>query len=100
MPQGVRRNNKALSHLYKSSLPSLTELFPDWSQDDLIFVMDECQGDLHVAIARISEGIPRQVSMLFFSFFLTLSHLYRPCQPVGPSQVQETQTKETVRQTR
>ncbi|KAI7873474.1 uncharacterized protein EV154DRAFT_528109 [Mucor mucedo] len=56
-PAQGKRNNKSLSYLYKSSLPSLTELFPDWSQEDLIFVMDECQGDLHVAIARISEGI-------------------------------------------
>lgn len=58
MPPGRRNNNlKSLGHLYKTSLPSLTELFPDWSQDDLLFVMDECQGDLHVAITRISEGI-------------------------------------------
>lgn len=64
-PAQGKRNNKTLSHLYKSSLPSLTELFPDWSQDDLIFVMDECQGDLHVAIARISEGIS-----LYSSIFL------------------------------
>lgn len=56
-----RKNNnkndiKSLRQLYRSSLPSLTELFPNWSQDDLLFVMDECQGELDLAIIRISEG--------------------------------------------
>lgn len=47
---------RSLKNNYKTSLPSLTELFPDWSQEDLLFVMDECQGDLDLAITRISEG--------------------------------------------
>jgi hypothetical protein len=47
---------RSLRSNYRTSLPSLTELFPDWSQDDLLFVMDECQGDLDLAITRISEG--------------------------------------------
>ncbi|KAG2236808.1 hypothetical protein INT48_006992 [Thamnidium elegans] len=60
-----RKNNnkndiKSLRQLYRSSLPSLTELFPNWSQDDLLFVMDECQGELDLAIIRISEGHANQ----------------------------------------
>lgn len=47
---------KTLRNQYRASIPSLTELFPDYSQDDLLFVMDECQGDLDLAITRISEG--------------------------------------------
>jgi hypothetical protein len=57
----ARRSNKPndlkqFYKLYKKHLSTLTELFPDWSQDDLLFVMDECQGDVDLAIARISEG--------------------------------------------
>lgn len=47
---------RSLRNNYRTSLPSLQELFPDWSQEDLLFVMDECQGDLDLAITRISEG--------------------------------------------
>ena len=59
-----QRNNlndiKSLRAQYRQSLPSLTELFPEWSHNDLLFVMDECQGDLDLAITRISEGYANQ----------------------------------------
>lgn len=48
---------KSLRAQFRHSLSSLTELFPEWSQDDLLFVMDECQGDLDLAITRITEGL-------------------------------------------
>lgn len=62
---GVRQRNnlndiKSLRAQYRQALPSLTELFPDWSHNDLLFVMDECQGDLDLAITRISEGHANQ----------------------------------------
>lgn len=47
---------KTLKLRYKQYLSSLVELFPNWSQEDLLFVMDECQGDFDLAINRISEG--------------------------------------------
>ncbi|CAO0794759.1 unnamed protein product [Mucor circinelloides] len=59
-----QRNNlndiKSLRAQYRQALPSLTELFPEWSHNDLLFVMDECQGDLDLAITRISEGHANQ----------------------------------------
>ncbi|CEP07683.1 hypothetical protein [Parasitella parasitica] len=62
---GVRQRNntndiKSLRAKYKQALPSLTELFPEWSHNDLLFAMDECRGDLELAIARISEGHANQ----------------------------------------
>ena len=56
--QSTKNTNdiKTLRNQHRGALPSLTELFPDWSQDDLLFVMDECGGDLDLAITRISEG--------------------------------------------
>jgi hypothetical protein len=57
--QNKNHNNdlKSLRAQFRQSLSSLTELFPEWSQDDLLFVMDECQGDLDLAITRITEGL-------------------------------------------
>lgn len=39
-----------------ASLIQLTEVFPSWSQDDLLAVLNEAGGDVYVAISRISEG--------------------------------------------
>ncbi|KAI8391227.1 uncharacterized protein BYT42DRAFT_186551 [Radiomyces spectabilis] len=47
---------KTLKHLYRDHLATLRELFPDWSQEDLVFVMHEANGDLDLTIGRISEG--------------------------------------------
>jgi hypothetical protein len=53
---------------YFSQLQSLRELFSEsWNDDDLIAVLQEVNGDLEIAIARISEGVclcfrlPRQI---------------------------------------
>lgn len=62
--QNKNHNNNDLKSLraqFKLSLSSLTELFPEWSQDDLLFVMDECQGDLDLAITRITEGLYNRI---------------------------------------
>jgi len=52
---------------YSSQLSTLKELFPDWSDVDLIFALQECNGDLQTTIERISEGMS--------SILLTLSSL-------------------------
>ena len=36
---------------------SLKELFPDWADQDLRYVLDEAHGDIDLAITRISEGL-------------------------------------------
>lgn len=41
---------------YSSSLPALKELFPDWTEDDLVFALEDAGGDLESAIERITEG--------------------------------------------
>ncbi|KAI7906016.1 uncharacterized protein BX663DRAFT_498517 [Cokeromyces recurvatus] len=51
---------KSLRNQFKKAILPLKELFPEWSQDDLLFVMDECQGDLDLAITRITEGYANQ----------------------------------------
>ncbi|PWY92374.1 hypothetical protein BO70DRAFT_8299 [Aspergillus heteromorphus CBS 117.55] len=41
---------------YSDTLPMLNELFPDWTDEDLIFALEDADGDLEAAIDRISEG--------------------------------------------
>ncbi|KAI7879738.1 hypothetical protein K492DRAFT_80589 [Lichtheimia hyalospora FSU 10163] len=47
---------KKLKSRYSSQLATLRELFADWSDDDLLFALQEVEGDLDLAIDRISEG--------------------------------------------
>ncbi|KAL2867083.1 putative RNAPII degradation factor Def1 [Aspergillus lucknowensis] len=41
---------------YSDTIPMLKELFPDWTDEDLVFALDDANGDLEQAIDRISEG--------------------------------------------
>jgi hypothetical protein len=38
------------------SLSTIKELFPDWTDEDLVFALEDAEGDLEVAIERITEG--------------------------------------------
>ena len=41
---------------YSNQLETLKELFPDWTDDDLVFTLQETDGDLQSTIERITEG--------------------------------------------
>lgn len=41
---------------YADTLPMLKELFSDWSDEDLVFLLEDTDGDLEVAVGRITEG--------------------------------------------
>lgn len=47
---------KNLKAKYASQLATLKELFPEWSDDDLLFAIEDANGDLELAVDRISEG--------------------------------------------
>ncbi|KAJ1735825.1 RNAPII degradation factor [Coemansia biformis] len=47
---------KALHTKYSSSVKTLKELFPDWAEDDLLFALEETDGDLEDTINHIAEG--------------------------------------------
>jgi hypothetical protein len=46
-----------LKDKYASQLVMLSELFPAWNEDDLVAVIAELNGDLELAVNRISEGM-------------------------------------------
>lgn len=41
---------------YASSLPLLKEMFSDWSDEDLVFALEDADGVPEEAIDRITEG--------------------------------------------
>ncbi|ORZ26117.1 hypothetical protein BCR42DRAFT_401617 [Absidia repens] len=51
---------KTLKILYRQQLPTLRELFPGWSQEDLVAAIHEANGDLELTIGRIMEGHTNQ----------------------------------------
>ncbi|KAI8924049.1 hypothetical protein BC831DRAFT_467744 [Entophlyctis helioformis] len=52
--------SQRLKALYRSQLASLRDIFDTWSEPDLLAILDETQGDLDVAVSRISEGLAEQ----------------------------------------
>lgn len=45
-----------LKKKHSSSLSTIKELFPDWTDEDLIFALEDGDGDLETVIERITEG--------------------------------------------
>lgn len=45
-----------LKKMYASKLSTIKEMFPDWTDEDLVFALQETNGDLERTIDRISEG--------------------------------------------
>jgi hypothetical protein len=45
-----------LKRKYATDLPTLKELFPDWTDEDLVFALEDANGDLESAIEHITEG--------------------------------------------
>lgn len=45
-----------LKKMYAPNLSIIKEMFPDWTDEDLVFALQETNGDLEGTIDRISEG--------------------------------------------
>ena len=45
-----------LKKRYQAQLSTLKELFPDWTDADLVLAIEESDGDLQTTIEKISEG--------------------------------------------
>lgn len=41
---------------YADKLALLREMFPDWTDEDLLFALQEAGGEVELAVGRISEG--------------------------------------------
>ena len=49
---------RALRAKYPTQLAMLSELFPSWTDEDLLFVISESSGIVEVAVGRISGATP------------------------------------------
>ncbi|KAG2172667.1 hypothetical protein INT43_000014 [Umbelopsis isabellina] len=59
--QSSRGNDlKKLRAQYGTQLSTLRELFSDWSDEDLLFALQEADGDVELTAVRISEGWANQ----------------------------------------
>ncbi len=47
-----------LKKQYSSQLSTIKEMFPDWTDEDIVFALQETDGDLQSTIERITEGMP------------------------------------------
>ncbi|KAI9815280.1 MAG: RNAPII degradation factor [Pycnora praestabilis] len=45
-----------LKKLYSGKLSTVKEMFPDWTDEDIVFALQETNGDLEEAVERITEG--------------------------------------------
>ena len=47
---------RALRRKYAEKLTTIKEMFPTWSDEDILSLLSELNGSLEVAVTRISEG--------------------------------------------
>lgn len=45
-----------LKKLYGSKVGTIKEMFPDWTDADAVFALQETDGDLETAVERITDG--------------------------------------------
>lgn len=46
-----------LKKQYGSKAPLIKELFPDWSEQDILYALQETDGDENLTVTRIAEGM-------------------------------------------
>jgi hypothetical protein len=54
-----------LKQQYGSKVAVIKEMFPDWSSVDILFALQETDGDENLAVTRIAEG---KLELYFFLF--------------------------------
>ncbi len=53
-----------LKSQYGSKVSTIKEMFPDWTDEDIVFALQETDGDLEVTVDRISTGKALEPRML------------------------------------
>jgi hypothetical protein len=47
-----------LKKQYGSKVSTIKEMFPDWTDEDVVFALQETDGDLETTVDRITDGKP------------------------------------------
>lgn len=45
-----------LKKQYGSKVTTIKEMFPDWTDEDIVFALQETDGDLETTVGRITDG--------------------------------------------
>lgn len=48
---------------YAGKIEPIKEMFPDWTEQDIAFALDETNGDLENTVERISEGTTTTIAL-------------------------------------
>jgi len=56
LPVAADDGLKTAKKQFNQPLSQLQAIFPEWKEDDLLSVLEEVQGGVELAVARISEG--------------------------------------------
>jgi ribosomal protein L15 len=51
-----------LKRQYGSKVSTIKEMFPDWTDEDVVFALQETDGDLETTVDRITDGKPQSNS--------------------------------------
>jgi len=54
-----------LKKQYGGKVSTIKEMFPDWTDEDIVFALQETDGDLETAVDRITDGKPSNLAMIF-----------------------------------
>lgn len=69
---------------YGSKIGTIKEMFPDWTEQDVAFALDETNGDLESTVERISEGnVPLDCSILSQSHWILILRFSQVPSPSG-----------------
>ena len=59
-----------LKKQYGSKVSTIKEMFPNWTDEDVVFALQETDGDLETTVERISEGETALIQGSLFSYYL------------------------------
>lgn len=65
-----------LKKMYAPKLGTVKEMFPDWTDEDIVFALQETDGDLEATIERISEGTKQSFDCGLLSAFWSMANPY------------------------
>lgn len=66
-----------LKKLYGAKTVLIREMFPDWSEVDILFALRETDGDENLTVTRIAEGEFTALHSIILSRFCIVPTLYR-----------------------
>ena len=68
-----------LKKLYGGKVGTIKEMFPDWTDEDAVFALQETDGDLETTVERITDGEALFMNASASSVYLLYSSKFEAC---------------------